>query len=679
MWKYLVKRLLLMALTLFGISVLCFLIVTMAPGDPAAMKAQALATGGQSNLDEQTLRKNQELYYLDRPTFINMQPPTRTTTVAVTLEELDDEENEYLRKDALARLRGTIGTAALDLLIPELAPRVERAAARKAQLDEQFAALRGADAASARTALALDWGRFEPQLPPGSEDAAWADAWERRKPNLVAVVEAPARRLLEVLTGIVGAAGPKLAGDASLDEAREAWETWWSEHAADYAPERVGAVVDAWLGKGEVPLTEEDAAADAELDALKRVGQLAVPSLMDAMLEAESEATERQAAFGLAAVARKPWDLTVDPKERQGFVNEWETGRKARLRSWREAVVKRAEKRADRKLTDAEKGALDYPSDEEILASYPEQEAFVAERIEETLERHRYRWDDWWYRAEEYYVDFSGGRQATRAFAQTQFGRWFSRLLVFDLGESYKQKRPVSEIIWDAFKKTLQLNVLAILLAYLFAIPLGVYSSVKRGSLGDQVSTLTLFLLYSVPSFWAGAMLILLFTGPPFWEVFPAHHLSSLDAETYTGWGQFTDRLWHLVLPVTALTYGQLAYISRQMRTGMLEVLGQDYIRTARAKGLSQAVIIGKHALRNALIPILTLMGGILPMLFAGSVIIETIFTIDGLGKVFFDSILSRDYPLIMAILMISAFLTLLGILVSDVAYAVVDPRIEYR
>ena len=117
MWQYLVKRLLLMAMTLFGISVLCFLIVTMAPGDPAAMKAQALASGGQSNLDEQTLRKNQELYYLDRPTFFNPRPPTRTTTVAATLEELDDEENEARRKDALARLKGTIGTAALAQLI----------------------------------------------------------------------------------------------------------------------------------------------------------------------------------------------------------------------------------------------------------------------------------------------------------------------------------------------------------------------------------------------------------------------------------------------------------------------------------------------------------------------------------------------------------------------------------
>ena len=199
MWQYLVKRLLLMAMTLFGISVLCFLIVTMAPGDPAAMKAQALASGGQSNLDEQTLRKNQELYYLDRPTFFNPRPPTRTTTVAATLEELDDEENEARRKDALARLKGTIGTAALAQLIPELAPRVAEAAKRAASLDEQLAALRGPGAAAARVALGSRYGSFEPQLPPGSDDAAWADAWERRTPNLVAQLEAPARRVLEAL------------------------------------------------------------------------------------------------------------------------------------------------------------------------------------------------------------------------------------------------------------------------------------------------------------------------------------------------------------------------------------------------------------------------------------------------------------------------------------------------
>ncbi|MEZ6186486.1 MAG: ABC transporter permease subunit [Planctomycetota bacterium] len=679
MWQYLLKRLLLMALTLFGISVLCFLIVTMAPGDPAAMKAQALASGGQSNLDEQTLRKNQELYYLDRPTFVNFEPPTRTSTVRATLEELDDEENEARRKDALARLKGTIGTSALELLIPELGPRVADAEAREAKLREHLAALRSDGAAQARAALGEDYGRYEPQLPPGSDDAAWAEAWARREEPLQAAIEAPARRLLEVLAGIVAPRGPKLPEGVGLAEARDAWETWWSEHRAEYAPEHVQQVVKAWLQKGGVPETEEAAAADPELAALVQVGQLAAPALMEAMHDASSEAAERQAAFGLAAVAHKPWDLTVDAKERQAFAQEWETQRAARIRGWREAAEKQAKRAAEAAGKTYDPSQVSYPSEDAILAGFASQEDFVSDRVAETLARHRYRWDDWWYRAEEYYVDFDGGRQFTRGFAQTQFGRWFSRLIVFDLGESYKQKRPVSEIIWDAFKKTLQLNVIAIFLAYLFAIPLGVYSSVKRGTLGDQVSTLTLFLLYSVPSFWAGAMLILLFTGPPFLSIFPAHHLSDLNAETFTAWGWFTDRLWHLVLPVAALTYGQLAYISRQMRTGMLEVLGQDYIRTAKAKGLPQSVVIGKHALRNALIPILTLMGGILPMLFAGSVIIETIFTIDGLGKVFFDSILSRDYPLIMAILMISAFLTLLGILVSDIAYAVVDPRIEFR
>ncbi|MCA8922963.1 MAG: ABC transporter permease subunit, partial [Planctomycetes bacterium] len=484
--------------------------------------------------------------------------------------------------------------------------------------------------------------------------------------------------VLEALAGIAGGGAPTLAEDASLEEARQAWEAWWSEHQTDYAADRVREVVSAWLAKRAVPLSEAEAKADAELAALVGVGQLAAPQLMEALLDADTLEAERQAAFGLAAVAHKPWDLTTTSEERQAYAQEWETQRDARIRRWHERAKERARKAAKRRGEEPPT-EFELPTDEAILAGFEAQDAFVARREQEDFARHRYRWGDWWYRAEEYYVDFAPARQLTRSFAQTQFGRWFSRLIVFDLGESYKQKRPVSEIIWDAFKKTLQLNVIAILLAYLFAVPLGVYSSVKRGTLGDQVSTLTLFLLYSVPSFWAGAMLILLFTGPPFLSWFPAHHLNRLDAEALSSGEYLLDRLWHLVLPVCALTYGQLAYISRQMRTGMLEVLGQDYIRTAKAKGLPQSVVIGKHALRNALIPILTLMGGILPMLFAGSVIIETIFTIDGLGKVFFDSILSRDYPLIMAILMISAFLTLLGILVSDIAYAVVDPRIEYR
>jgi peptide/nickel transport system permease protein len=177
-------------------------------------------------------------------------------------------------------------------------------------------------------------------------------------------------------------------------------------------------------------------------------------------------------------------------------------------------------------------------------------------------------------------------------------------------------------------------------------------------------------------------MLILLCTpGSPIeWMgVFPSHHFESLDAERLSTWDRLLDRAWHLVLPVITLTYAELAYVSRYMRTGLLDVIRQDYIRTARAKGLPEHVVILKHAVRNGLIPVLTLLGSHVPLMFVGSVIVEQIFSIDGLGRLAFDAVLQRDYPVIMANLVISGVLTLLGYLLSDVLYVLVDPRIELQ
>ncbi|HWP84372.1 MAG TPA: ABC transporter permease, partial [Terriglobia bacterium] len=162
-----------------------------------------------------------------------------------------------------------------------------------------------------------------------------------------------------------------------------------------------------------------------------------------------------------------------------------------------------------------------------------------------------------------------------------------------------------------------------------------------------------------------------------YWRLFPISGISSLDAEQLPFWAWLKDRVWHLVLPVFCLTYGGLAYISRQMRAGMLETIRQDYIRTARAKGLSEKVVVFKHALRNSLIPIITLMADLLPALLGGSVIIESIFTIPGMGLLGFEAILSRDYPVVMAISTIAAFLTLIGLLLADLCYALVNPTIS--
>lgn len=258
-----------------------------------------------------------------------------------------------------------------------------------------------------------------------------------------------------------------------------------------------------------------------------------------------------------------------------------------------------------------------------------------------------------------------------------QYLLWVGKIARLDFGRSYKDNRPVTEKIMERLPVTLQINVIALLLTYLLAIPLGIFSATHQYSRADRITTTALFILYSLPSFWVATMLILFVGGGDYFHWFPISGISSLDAEKLEFVPWLKDRVWHLVLPVFCLTYASLAYVSRQMRAGMLETIRQDYIRTARAKGLSENAVILRHAFRNSLIPIITLLGFLLPAMLGGSVIIESIFTIPGMGLLGFEAILSRDYPVVMAISTISAFLTLLGLLLSDIAYALVNPTIS--
>lgn len=258
-----------------------------------------------------------------------------------------------------------------------------------------------------------------------------------------------------------------------------------------------------------------------------------------------------------------------------------------------------------------------------------------------------------------------------------QYLLWVKRVLTFNFGSSYKDHRKVLDIIKERLPITIQLNVISIFLVYLIAIPFGIYSSTHPETLTDRVLTLFFFFLYSLPSFWVAVLLIMFLGGGDFLDVFPVYGISSIGAQSWPFFYWLLDRLWHLVLPVACLTYGGLAYLSRLTRAEMLEVIREDYVRTARAKGLSERVVIFKHALRNALLPIITLLAFLLPAMFGGSVIIESIFSIPGMGQLAFQAVLSRDYPVIMAITTISALLTLLGLLISDLLYAILDPRIK--
>jgi peptide/nickel transport system permease protein len=260
-----------------------------------------------------------------------------------------------------------------------------------------------------------------------------------------------------------------------------------------------------------------------------------------------------------------------------------------------------------------------------------------------------------------------------------QYVRWVKRILTFDFGESIRDHRPVIDKLKERIPVSVKLSGISLLLAYLLAIPLGVYSAIRRHTAGERITTTLLFALYSLPNFWVATMAIVYLGGGDFWNVFPVYGLRSSGAESWPWWRQIQDEIWHLILPVTCMTYYTLAVLSRYMRTGMLETIRQDFIRTARAKGLSERLIVYRHGLRNSLIPIVTLMADILPALIGGSIVIETLFSIPGMGQLSYEAVFSRDYPLLMGIFTLSALLTLAGILISDFLYTLVDPRIAYE
>lgn len=293
--------------------------------------------------------------------------------------------------------------------------------------------------------------------------------------------------------------------------------------------------------------------------------------------------------------------------------------------------------------------------------------------------RNIYRWQKWWRYHRSEFVDIEGFERLVRMFTATQYGMWLSKVIRFDFDESYVYHRPVLDLIIERLPVSVQLSLISIFISYLISIPLGIFSATHQFKVSDKVVTTILFVLYSLPSFWVADMLILFLTGGNFLHLFPAQYLHSPGAENLPFWQWFKDWIWHLVLPITCLTYASFAFLSKQMRVAMLETIRQDFIRTAQAKGLTQRAVIFKHALRNSLIPILTLMASLLPELIGGSLIIETIFNIPGMGKLTIDSIMTRDYAVINAIAFFAAFLTLLGILLSDLSYALVDPRIRYE
>ena len=269
-----------------------------------------------------------------------------------------------------------------------------------------------------------------------------------------------------------------------------------------------------------------------------------------------------------------------------------------------------------------------------------------------------------------------------------RYAIWMGKLVTLDLGTSYKDGQPVLDRIVKAAPITLQLNVVSIILMYLISIPVGVYSATHSATRSDTFITFFLFLLYSLPSFWVAMLLMYFLGGGAGSDSLNAVFAGAFDKIGIGGWGATHWMLENVLafnwFPIFGLSSdgasdSSFAIMSRYARAGLIEVVRQDYIRTARAYGFAERVVIYKYALRNSLIPIITLLGLLVPSLIAGSVIIESIFSIPGMGRLFYLSILERDYPMVMGIFSITAVLTMFGLIVSDVLYAIVDPRIKFK
>ncbi|HEX7242999.1 MAG TPA: ABC transporter permease [Longimicrobiaceae bacterium] len=264
-----------------------------------------------------------------------------------------------------------------------------------------------------------------------------------------------------------------------------------------------------------------------------------------------------------------------------------------------------------------------------------------------------------------------------------QYFKWLSAFVRGDFGYSFGQMRPISEILPETLWNTLQLTLISLVIIFVLGMLIGIVQAVRQYSLADNVLTFLALFFYSMPSFWLALMLILFFSlkasqwGWPIWLQLPATQMTSVGAEFLPPGARLWDRIQHLILPATALGIGSAAGVARYMRGSMLEVIHQDFIRTARAKGLSEGKVIFKHALRNALIPIITLLGLYLPFLLSGAVLVETIFAWPGMGRLIVEAIFQRDYPLVMATSFVIAAIVVFGNLISDVLYAVVDPRIR--
>ncbi|MDQ7825521.1 MAG: ABC transporter permease [Candidatus Eremiobacteraeota bacterium] len=407
-----------------------------------------------------------------------------------------------------------------------------------------------------------------------------------------------------------------------------------------------GYLKDIANESGKVPIKNIIKAQDT----LEDYGQFAIPALVEIMNTESDKKIRDTAVFTLYQNAPRPlrevYSGRIDEKTKKQ--NEEIDRENTELKSYKFPVGDGTSAESDKAL-EAEKLA--------VIA----------------------KWNEW-YDGVKGRFTFTAGQKFSILLLDTRFAKYWWNLIHLDFGISHIDKQPVIKKILSKLKYSLSLSVPSVIIAYLISVPLGVFSAVKQNTAYDRYIAIVLFMLYSLPSFFVATLLLMYFSqGGNYFKWFPTGGYQGSNFAQMTTLEQIRDVLWHLVLPLVSLTYASFASLSRYARSGMLEVIRSDYIRTARAKGLSEFVVVVKHAMRNGMIPIVTLLGTILPVVIGGSVVIEYIFGIPGMGLLTITSIFNRDYNVIMGIELIAAFLVLIGILLSDITYAILDPRVSFK
>jgi peptide/nickel transport system permease protein len=601
-WTYILRRLLLMIPTLFGVTIVSFCIMQLAPGDPLMSQLGAGGAAGQSSQTREAFLIQKRDLKLDKPLLLNLNyfrdftEPVRIGAhyLGLSLDEIQQELPALARPDGSREASARL-TFLKSLKIPDLEKNLGDPA--------QFASLSRKIQAWVQV-YCEDTGLHGVPAALALLDTNDADLHQK-----IGAIHCLNRMVLDPFVFTYSSQ----PADADTPRIVAAWKEWWTRNEKNFP----------------------------ELDPDRK-----------AVLEQQFSALVAEPDRGV--LFEKLQDATFD-RDDLPFFSEKLLGASSTLPERFVASILL-------KLYVSEPLKLDVPLDasaadvDEVASNW---------KVHFDSHMHEYR--------------HSGLTRVARLFSDTQYAHMVWRLATFNFGRSALATRePVSEKIWAAVKVSAPLMLLAQIVIYFVAVPPGVVCAVRRGEPTDQFIKFVLFLLYSIPPFVAGMLFLMsLCYGEPF-KWFPTLGLHSEGAAQLTWQPWLTDYLWHAALPVVCLSLFSLAGLAMYSRSSMLEVIEQDYIRTARAKGVSERRVILIHALRNALIPIITLFSSFLPALLGGSVLVEVLFGIPGMGRLSWASIEQKDFPTLMALIYIDAIVVMLSILLTDILYVLVDPRISF-